>query len=85
MDKDNSSPIILAVKSVRVVTPSSKLKPLMKEISKSLVSNDNFFLFFYSYIILELVQKLFHFLFRLMLRDHLYQIFYLNFFLPSYQ
>ena len=37
-DKDNSSPIILAVKSVRVVTPSSKLKPLKKEISKYLVS-----------------------------------------------
>ena len=48
---------MLAVKSVSVVTPSSKLKPLTKEISKSFVSNDNFFYFFYYYIILELVQK----------------------------
>ena len=45
-DKDNSSPIILAVKSVRVATPSGKFKPLTKDISKSLTSNDNFFYFF---------------------------------------
>ena len=55
---------MLAVKSVKVVTPSSKLNPLTKDISKSFVSNDNFFYYFYSYIILELVQKLFHFLFQ---------------------
>ena len=45
-EKDNSSPMTLAVKSVSVVTPSSKLKPLTKETSKSFVSNDKFFLFF---------------------------------------
>ena len=40
----NSSPIIAAVKSVRVAAPSAKFKPLTKDISKSLVSNDNFLL-----------------------------------------
>ena len=43
-DKDNSSPIILAVKSVKVVTPSSKFNPRTKEISKSFVSNERFFI-----------------------------------------
>ena len=37
-DEDNSSPMILAVKSVRVAAPSSRLNPLAKEISKSFVS-----------------------------------------------
>ena len=46
IDKDNSSPITLAVNSVRVATPSSKFKPLTKDISKSFVSNDNLFLLF---------------------------------------
>ena len=41
---DNSSLIILAVKSVRVAVPSSKDKPLAKEMSKSLTSKE--FLFF---------------------------------------
>ena len=45
-----SSPIILAVKSVKVATPSSRLSPLAKDISKSLVSNDNFFLLFLFHI-----------------------------------
>ena len=34
---------MLAVKSVRVVTPSSSDNPLANEISKSLVSKDSFF------------------------------------------
>ena len=38
--------MILAVKSVRVATPSDRLKPLTKDISKSLTSKDNFFLLF---------------------------------------
>ena len=46
IDKDNSSPIMLAVNSVRVATPSSKFKPLTKDMSKSFVSNDNLFLLF---------------------------------------
>ena len=37
---------MLAEKSVRVVAPSSKFNPLTKDISKSLTSNDNFFLLF---------------------------------------
>ena len=43
--EDSSCPIILAVKSVRVLTPSSSDKPLANEISKSLVSKESFFLF----------------------------------------
>ena len=53
----SSCPIILAVKSVRVVTPSSSDNPLANEISKSLVSKDSFFYFFYSHIVLVLAQK----------------------------
>ena len=34
-DKDNSSAMVLAVKSVRVATPSWRFKPLAKDISKS--------------------------------------------------
>ena len=38
IDKFNSCPIIQAVKSVRVVAPSSSDNPLANEISKSFVS-----------------------------------------------
>ena len=41
---------MLAVKSVRVAAPSSRLNPLIKEISKSLVSKDNLFFYFYLFI-----------------------------------
>ena len=40
-DKDSSSAIVLAVKSVRVATPSWRFKPLTKDISKSLTSKDS--------------------------------------------
>ena len=39
----NAEPIILTVKSVKVFAPSSKDKPLTKEISKSLTSNEMLF------------------------------------------
>ena len=38
----SASPIILAEKSVSVAAPSSNERPLEKEMSKSLVSNDLF-------------------------------------------
>ena len=51
------APIILAVKSVRVATPSSSDNPLANEISKSLVSNDVFLYFSIYYKVLVLAQK----------------------------
>ena len=61
---DKVSPIIPAVNSVRVAAPSSKDKPLEKDISKSFVSNDNFFFQSYSCKVLVLVLKLFHLYFH---------------------
>ena len=49
-DEFNSSPIILAVKSVSVAAPSSSDKPLAKETSKSLVSNDFFFFIYQQWL-----------------------------------
>ena len=37
--------MIFAENSVNVAAPSSKLRPLAKEISKSLVSSENYFFF----------------------------------------
>ena len=47
---DKDSPKILAVNSVKVAAPSSIERPLVKDISKSLVSYETLFLFFLFYI-----------------------------------
>ena len=54
---DKESPKILAVNSVKVAAPSSIESPLVKDMSKSLVSNETLFLFFLFALVKAIVPR----------------------------